>query len=69
MNAPINTASARRRFAETPRHPTEVVNDVLRTGLADTFEDYARQALSSGDRQAHGIWMTAAALARGYTPR
>ncbi len=45
------------------------VNDVLRTGLADTFEDYAQQALEAGDRYAHGLWMTAAGIARGYVPR
>lgn len=34
--------------------------------LAETYEEYATNALRQGDRFAHGIWTQAAEIARGF---
>jgi hypothetical protein len=47
----------------------EAANDEIRTGLGDTYEDYAQQALEAGDRFGYDLWMRAADIARGYVPR
>lgn len=41
----------------------------LRLALSDAYKDLADQALARGDREAHGIWNQAAAMAHDFVLR
>lgn len=41
----------------------------VRLALSEAFKDLADQALARGDREAHGIWNQAAAMAHDFVLR
>lgn len=64
-----NGRTAGTEFSSKRYEGAGAVNDILRTGLAEVYEDYAAAALAQGDYFQHGLWMRAADLARSFVPR